>query len=213
MTPQTSLTVPLPTSPEWLARESSALPRIKSTVESMIVNDDASMQMADAITKDLLKLHDRLEAERKSVTGPLLDAKRRVDSWFKPLTDGLEGLTRTLKNKVAGHLIEQKRRQDELYRLAAEAHTAAQLGAPGAHEVMSQALAATSAVVTAAPQGTSVREVWTAEVFNPSIVPCSYHVVDLARIQAEARATPSNVEPAPIAGVRFVKRAETTMRR
>jgi hypothetical protein len=208
-----SLTVPLPTSPEWLAREASAAPRIRQHVAAIEVSDEASMQSADALTKQLLQLRDRLEAERKSVTGPLLDAKRRVDGWFKPVTDILEVAIRDLKNKVAAHLIEQKRKQDELYRLAAAAHTAATQGVQGAHEVMSQALAATSDVSTAAPQGTSVREVWTAEVFNPAIVPCSYHIVDTARIQAEARATPSNQEPSPIPGVRFIKRAETTMRR
>jgi hypothetical protein len=202
-----SLTVPLPTSPEWLAREASAAPRIKQHVASIVVFDDASMQSADALTKQLLQLRDKLESERKSVTGPLLDAKRRVDGWFKPVTDLLESAIRDLKNKVAAHLIEQKRKQDELYQLAAQAHTA------GNHNVMTAALAATSAVVTEAPKGTSVREVWTAEIFNAAIVPCSYHVVDENRIQAEARATPANQEPAPIPGVRFFKRAETTMRR
>lgn len=208
-----SLTVALPTSPEWLAREASAAPRIRQQVQAIVVTDQDSMQFADGMAKQLLQLRDKLEAERKSATGPLLDVKRRIDGWFKPVTDLLEASARDLKNKISTYLIEQKREQDRLFQLAAAAHTAATHGVSGAQEVMTQALAATSAVVTEAPQGTSVREVWTAEIFNPAIVPCSYHMVDEARIHREARATPTNEEPTPIPGVRFVKRAETRMMR
>jgi hypothetical protein len=207
------IVVPMPTSPSWLATEAAAVPRIRAKALQWVVYDQGSMAEADATAKALLMLRDKLETERKSVTGPLWEAKRRIDGWFKPVTDILDESARTLKHKIATFTLEQQRERDRLYAEAARAHELATAGVPGAHVQMTLALQATSSAVVEPPRGTSVREEWRAEIVDARMVPCAYHVIDEARIQAEARATPEHAQPHPIPGVRFVKVAITSMRR
>jgi hypothetical protein len=113
-----------------------------------------------------------LEAQRTSATKPLLEAKRNVDSWFKPATSALKKVETLLKGKLAAFMVEQERAK------------AAALEA-GDHDT-AMALAEPEA-----PSNMSARTVWTWEVVDIDQVPDDYIVktVNKAKVDAMLKAT------------------------
>lgn len=204
--PGQPITVQFPNMSE-LQRQAQAAPRILSLASEIPATNQAQVDIANEALKGVLRARDALEADRVEVTGPLHKTKAWIDAQYKPVRDTLDAAAKILRDKVGAFVLEQRREKDRQFALAQQAHAA------GQHAAMAQALNQSSAVQAAAPAGTSVGEVWEAEVFNPAIVPHAFLCPDLAKIGAHAADTPPDREPAPIPGVRFMKRITTTVRR
>lgn len=204
--PGQPLVIPFPNLSE-LQRQALAAPKILALATSIPVTNAAQCHTANEALKDLLRARDQLEKDRTDVTGPLHKTKTWIDAQYRPVRTMLDSAVNILKAKVSGFTLALEAEKAEQFRLAQQAMAA------GDHTGMAQALNESSAIQTGAPEGTSVRQVWTAEVVNPSIVPYGFLCPDLDKIGGHAANTPITSEPVPIPGVRFEKRAITTVRR
>lgn len=121
-----------------------------------------------------------LEAQRTSVTKPLLDLKKTIDSWFVPGKSQLSELERHIKAAMEGYVTSQE--QARLAALHAGQHT--------------EALAVEQPVM---PQGVSTRTVWQFEITDVDSIPREYMVPDGAKISAHVQ---QNKAQSSIPGVR-----------
>jgi hypothetical protein len=193
--------------PSQLAAKQEELAQASQLARSLQIVDAASLAEANEWCKILLSERDALEAMRTSVTKPMLDAKRRVDEWFKPLTQAIDQAVGHLKPLIGMFLQAERQRQAVEYQRALEAH------AQGQHTQAVAALNVAGSAAVAPPDGTSMREVWRAQVVNPGMLTREWLIPDEAKIEAHAKATPANAEPYPVPGVRFYKEASVTVRR
>jgi hypothetical protein len=148
-----------------------------------------------------------LEAMRQSVVAPLNEAKSALQAIFVPRQDDLARLQAYVKAELGrwslAKVAEQRRQM-------AAAATAANADDEQALTEALQAVAKLDGRIRL--EGVSTREVWTAEIIAPDMVPFDWRIPDEKRIKAAARATAIDMTPTPIPGVRFVKVASTTVR-
>jgi hypothetical protein len=186
-------------SPSELDAKRAELAEAQQAVATLTVTDAESMAKVDAIVKAVKVEAKAIEEMRTSVTKPLNEILKTVNGWFRPLSTLCKTIEDVGKKEVGNYLNAERHKQEQAYQAAALAHQA------GAHSHAAAQLAVASEAQTTAPQGTSVREEWRAEIFNPKIIPYDWTIPDEPRINAHAKATPADQEPTPIAGVRFVK--------
>jgi len=194
-------------SPAELEHKKSVLIDANNFIQTLHVTDEATLATADKLCKGLASERKAIEEMRTSLTRPLNAALKTANGWFKPLLELCEGAEAHLKkHEIGRYLAEQRALQEKAYQAAASAHVA------GAHAEAQSALAVASSVTTAAPHGTSVREVWRAQVIDPELIPRQYLIPDEPAIQRHARGTPIDQVPEPIPGVRFFKEPIVTVR-
>ncbi len=128
------------------------------------INSQGALDAANKLLQDVKGKMKALEAQRTSVTKPMLDAKKQIDAWFKPAKGALTKLETLLKEAIGGYLTAQ-----ETARLAA-------LQA-GDHE---GALAIDQPTI---PAGLATRTIWNFEVIDEAFIPREYIVIDAAKIQ------------------------------
>lgn len=131
----------------------------------IVVNSQGALEAANKLLQDVKGKTKALEAQRTSVTKPMLDAKKQIDAWFKPAKAALAKLEELLKTAIGGYLTAQ-----ETARLAALQS--------GDHE---GALAVDQPTI---PAGLQTRTVWKFEIVDVALIPREYLVVDSAKIQA-----------------------------
>jgi hypothetical protein len=112
----------------WIAERDALVTRAKSVV---IVNSDTDLETAGEVQTYISKALKKLETERKTVTGPLDDAKKQImaqeKKLAKPLADELtrlKTLTSAYATECARRIEEERRRREEEERKAAEAAVA-----------------------------------------------------------------------------------------
>jgi len=159
--------------------------------------------IAADMLQDVKARHKVLEAKRKTITKPLLAAKKAVDDLFREPRDMLEAAEKIIKDKIAGYLEGVAAQNAEAYAAAGSADTV---------EEATEALATVNS--TEAPAGVTVRYTYRVTVFNEAIVPERFRVIDVAAIQQFTNAAvKENGEPTPIPGVEFEKVPVVTSRR
>lgn len=201
-----AITVTHKLSPAEVAAKKSQLEKAGAVAFTLKIHDQHSLDAANALAKAIIVEKKAIDTMRKGATQPMNAALREINGWFKPLIALCETTERDLKAKIAAYVTAESERQRQAYEVAAEAHEA------GDEEQTRAALVVAGEASTSAPVGTSVREVWTAEIIAPDMVPHPYLMPDEAKIKAHAKATPVDTEPTPIAGVRFVKKPIVTVR-
>jgi hypothetical protein len=162
-----------------------------------------------------------LEAQRTKVTGPMNEALRQVNEWFRGPRDNLERAERTLKNALASFEAAEtakiraqeraaaeaaRRDQEELARRAASAEAKGQ--AAKAEELKARAAAVVPATPALAPvkaKAMAFTDVWDIQVVDAALVPREYLMVDEAKIKAVVKATKGTV---PIPGVQITHRRD-----
>lgn len=147
----------------------------KSAQESlaMIVNlaitSQADLDFAGellGLTKSKIK---ELEAQRTSVTGPLNQAVKTVNGWFKPVTEFYGSCEKALKEKIATHMLAEQAKQDAALR-EIEA---------GAGDASPEAFAAATSVHEA-PKNVSLKPRFKWTVTNWAIIPGRFKKMVLA---------------------------------
>lgn len=190
-----------------LQRQAQASQSILALASGIKVTNEAQLKIANEAAQLVLRARDALEADRTAVTGPLYKTKAWIDAQYRPVRETIDEAARIIKAEMGAFVQAQRAEEQRKWNEAQAAHAA------GQHEAMALALNERTAIVTAAPTGTTVTETWTAEVFNPGLVPYAFLCPDLAKIGAHASATSLDREPEPIPGVRFKKVAAVTVRR
>lgn len=118
-----------------------------------------------------------LEEKRKGVTGPLLDIKREIDSWFKPVREQWEGAETSLKAKMIAHA-----------HTVREANRKAQEEAVAADSPEEAVTALQTIVARPEAKGVSTRRTWHYEVIDVGSVPVEYLAVDDREVKAAIKA-------------------------
>ena len=134
-------------------------------LEPIQVDSQAALDLVGPVLQDIAKRIKELEAERTSVTKPMLDAKKRVDSWFKPARELLEACRDNLKTKVGAFVLGQETAKVAALQ-AGDHDTAMNIADP----VM--------------PDGLSKRVTYEWRVTDAAAVPADFLCVDAAKVQA-----------------------------
>ncbi len=134
-------------------------------LEPIQVDSQASLDLVGPVLQDIARRIKELESERTSVTKPMMDAKKRVDSWFKPAADLLKACRDDLKGKVGAFVLGQ------------ETAKVAALQA-GDHD---KAMAVADPVM---PDGLSKRVTYEWSVTDLAAVPADFLCVDATKVQA-----------------------------
>lgn len=148
-----------------------------------------------------------IDAQRKTITGPLHQAKKAVDALFKPALGFYSDAERILKGKLA----EASNRREEAKRaamMAAQASAAAQ----DANATHGHLAAARAAEAQQAPAGISFRESWDFEVEDPTAVPLAFKSVDAGKVNAFLDQYKHSETVPAVPGLRFFKRKSVVAR-
>lgn len=126
----TNAVIPADVLTPWLAERDSLVARATAVTA---VASDSDLETAGEIQTAISKAVKKLEAERKSVTAPLDDAKKQIMAQEKKLAAPLnaelarlKSLTSAYATECARRIEEERRRREEEERRAAEAAVAAE---------------------------------------------------------------------------------------
>ncbi len=209
-----------------LAKKASAL---EAEAQAFTVETRADfLACADRI-RDAKKLERELEDRRTSVTGPMNDALRIINGWFKPFGDSLKAAGRIYSDKAAKF----KRAEDDRIRaeqaeadrkareqreeMERRARKAADAGkTERAMDLLAKSREIAPAPATIAPvkaAGISFTERYEVEVVDANLVPREFCMPDVAKIGARARADKNKaITEHDIPGIRVTVRQSTSTR-
>ncbi len=201
-----ALTITIEDESHKLSTDVRDAPDILRMLHEFEITRDSQLTIANAMLREILERKDEYETRLKKATEPLSSALNEIRSWFKPALVPLKEYEEILREKIGSYLLTQKQAREALHALAAQAQ------AEGDNRTTIMALNAAGAPVIA-PVGTSIREVWEAEVEDADLVPREYMIPDLSKISAYARQHKSHETPAPIPGVVFRRKPIVSVRR
>jgi hypothetical protein len=155
-----------------------------------------------------------LEEERVKATGPLNQALRTINDWFKKPAQMLTGAESILKRAMAAfesaeqarirehERIDRQRREQEQHELERRAIKAAEQGkSEKAAQLQERAQVVASAPITqtVAPKAAQIAftKMWKFRVIDPSLVPRAYLTVDEQKIGQYVRAMKESAEKIP----------------
>ncbi|MCX7800101.1 MAG: hypothetical protein N2109_07135 [Fimbriimonadales bacterium] len=181
-------------------------------VRSLVIGDVPAYQGALAALQELRAVMRRIEEQRKEVTRPLLDEKRRLDSWYRAPEQALksaeealvEALTRFRAECAAQAEMVAIRAERERQRALEKADEWEAKGQPqrAAHwRAKAGALAAPVAATLPTVPGVSWRTSWKWELLDAAAVPREWLTVDAAKVDEAVRAM-GEVAAAAIPGIR-----------
>lgn len=188
-----------------LTEETKRTQEAMALLEGFSITTEEEHTMAGEILQVVKAQWKALEERRTAVTGPLNEALRTVNDWFRPVQGPLKAAEDILKEKISTFVLARKA-ANEAAMLAASA--AAQAGDGAAAMVHVGSIAEPAKL-----QGISVKEVWTFVVENIDEVPREYMCLDETKVRdaiwyADTQKTP----PLPIPGLRFVLKGQVTAR-
>jgi hypothetical protein len=180
---------------ETQLRDAQAIVTHLSTLE--ITTDQEYTRTAEWL-KGCTAAEREYEAKRKAITKPLADAKREVDSWFKPIVDTWGNAARVLKAKLQEYQAKQM----------AQRQAIAQRMVQSQGDVPTTMALAAQAQRTVVPDVANVIERRTMRwrVTDESQIPRQYWTIDSAAVNAAMRAG------TPIAGVEYYYEQGLTVR-
>lgn len=137
--------------------------------------DLSTQSNRDVAGKVLAEIRTRvatLETQRKDITGPILESKRKVDALFKPVVEFWQACDDALEPALLAAT--KAAEQAQIKALAVVAETSGQ----------TDALTLTQAHTSAeTPAGLDLRKTWTARIVDESLVPREYLCVDVDKIK------------------------------
>lgn len=170
-----------------------------------IVDDTGFAQWAED-AKEIARQIKATKLAKDTVLAPLQAAVTAVNALFKPREDAYNALNALIRGEL------------ERYGLAKKTEARAQMKAAGEAanrgdtDGVAVALTRVSAAAPDKSLGVTIREVWSAEVVAPNMVPREWCIPDEKRINKLARETPAGRVPCGIPGVRFTLVGSSTVR-
>lgn len=139
------------------------------------------------------------DAQRTSITRPLLAVKRAIDDLFRPVLTALEEAEQIIKGKLAA--------ADAARREAQQKALAAAVSAPSYEHITAMA------PVAPPPPGVSFRYRWEAVITDFDKVPREFMTVDASKTEAFAKPySGSEAPPPPVTGLEW-RRTSTVVAR
>ncbi len=176
-----------------LESQRAELAEMCDAVRSLPIASQEALDELGSGAKTAKGLKEGLDAERKELIKDSDAYVRSVNALFREPIRACEALEKAIKDRIARHAREQ-----------AEAARALQEKAGALFQAGQAQAAQTALAAVPTPQkaaGVSIRERWTAEITDPSLLPREYWVPSLDRVIEAVRAT----NGAPIPGVRVFK--------
>ena len=167
----------------------SSIRSMHAQVLTLKVENDETLNTANTMLSQLKSMTTKWEDQRKSITRPMDEAKKRILALFRPADEQLEAMTLELKTKVIAYHREAEAKQAaERRKLVEQAEQQAAAGdtEAAAASALAAVDASTPVLRTAVNDvgSTQLKSVWTFEVTDVSLVPREYLVVDEKRIRA-----------------------------
>jgi tetratricopeptide (TPR) repeat protein len=204
-------------------------PMLIESAKSFLCNSrDAFLEAAERL-RNVKRLHKSLEEKRVSVTGPINEALRTLNAWFRLPLDHLTSAENIYKQKMGEfESAEQQRERAENAKREAEAREqreelerrAAAAAAKGNTE-KAQALVQKAAeviperadIIPPKAKGMGFGEAWDFTITDASLLPREYLTPDLAKIRLMVKAL-KNKEHAErqIPGITVTSRAAVSVR-
>ncbi len=182
-----------------LVKESEAWLEVEKSAVLYAVTDDATAAHAARMARQAREILKAKDEERKTITTPLLEAKRATDAYFRPTLETIERIKRHYEQEIARY-----DRARELERSRVLAASAAQIAA---------SIVPTEVIPEPAHvEKTSVRHGWEPEITDPELVPREFCSPDLAKIRAHIRYADTHKPPREIPGVKFNPKSSVTVR-
>ena len=185
-------------SPGWFVSRDELL----AACQTISVKDQESFTLAEVGLKRITATAKQIEEQRKEITKPIDDAKKKVMAVVEIAVEPLETQKSRLKKEMAAFVakLEAERAQAERDRMAEEA---ARVEAADADPFGFGIDAMAIAPVVQPPQlqriASTVKKVWRFEIENPSLVPREFCSPDERKLREYVQ---REKESAAIAGVR-----------
>ena len=132
---------------------------MSNQLSSVVIIDQSMLDMLGQVLTDVKVRIKTLESHRVEFTKPLLDAKKKLDSMFKPAIKALEKCESIIKDKMQDYIVLQETRRLEAMK-------------EGNHET------AISIAPAELPANMSQTKRWVFEVSNFDLVPRDFLIVD-----------------------------------
>lgn len=163
----------------------------QSTVDTIVVNDDASLHLAGEILGKIKVNLKRLEELKKELTKPFADAVKNANNWFKTQAEPFERMESMLKQKMGAFMAEVQRKAEEEAKAAAElakkeAAKAAKKGEPVVTPPPLPVVRPSASVQTTTGKAIATK-VWKYEITDESKLPREYLQPDPGAIQKAVR--------------------------
>jgi len=191
---------------------------IVRSAEVLVIKDQTTYESAGEFRSKIREGIKNLETLRKTITGPLDQAKSAVMNLFRPSIDMRTAVMGKVDKLLTTYDTEQeKKRQEEESRLAREAEKKRQEALKKAEEARAagkeekaekyeeKAAAVISPVLaptTTKPNGIQYRDHWTVEVIDFKLLPDTYKLPNMPMINKYVNAVKGMV---PLSGVKFIK--------
>ncbi len=182
-----------------LVKESEAWLEVEKSAVLYAVTDDATAAHAARMARQAREILKAKDEERKTITTPLLEAKRATDAYFKPTLETIERIKRHYEQAIATY-----DRQREQARAAVLVQSAAEI---------SVGIVPTEPIPEPVHvEKTSVRHGWEPEIVDPDLVPREFCSPDLKKIRDAIWYADTHRPPQDIPGVRFVPKSIVVVR-
>jgi len=191
---------------------------VSREIETIVVKDQLSYERIANIRKVSNNKAKELDAQRKEITVPLDEAKKRIMTLFKKPVGIYRNILSICDKKMITYTeIQEKKRkeeQDKLDRLAEKKRLEAEAKAEKAREEgkedkaeryeekAAEVMAPIAAPRVEKAEGVSYIERWNGEVIDKSILPREYMIPDQSKINKVISATKGTL---PIPGVKINK--------
>ena len=150
-------------------------------VDGFQIENAEQAELASECLTELKAKLDLVEETRTSITKPLLEAKRKVDALFKPISTGLKTSLDIVRGRLGTYTAQQRIEAQRLLEEASQSEP----------EDAAALVAASNRAQADAP---SVREVWRFEIEDASKLPSQFLVPDEKAIGAVVRSQKGNAK-------------------
>jgi hypothetical protein len=192
--------------PQAQAMAKSAEIMVKDYQGLVVTNNDQNKEAGAARVKIMAKVKE-LNETRKSMTGPLDDAKSRIMDFFRTPIERLEAARKNIDQAMNRFMIDEeaKRQQEQLKaeeaarkeaeKLQERAAKAAAAGKTDKAEALAQQAEEKKAVTPIVESkvdkvaGMTQKIIWKYRIINADIIPRSYWMIDETKIGATVRST------------------------
>ena len=200
---------------EILASAKKQIDMLAEQCRNVVITDEQSLERAKSLVKQAKTIENYIEDKRKELTKPILERKKAIDDLAKSLTKDLSEAVRHLREQILYYEQEQERKRlEELRRLEEERRKkeeellrAQQEGKIEQVEHIEKLAEIETKAAELSEKSKNLREVWTFEVVDLSLVPREYLVLDEIAVR---RAIQNGVREIP--GLRIFKKAQLVIK-
>jgi chromosome segregation ATPase len=200
---------------EVLASVKKQIDMLADQCRNVVISDAQSLERAKSLAKQAKLIENYIEDKRKELTKPILDRKKAIDDLAKSLTKDLTEAVKHLREQILFYEQEQERKRlEELRRLEEEKRRKEEelkrMQMEGNIEQIEHIEKLAEIETKAAElseKSKNLREVWTFEVVDISLVPREYLVLDETAVR---RAIQNGVREIP--GLKIFKKAQLVIK-